>query len=123
MSTTPGKKFLVIPSDMYDMMIKHSAKSYEPEKNELIKSEEEMQNIWSSSVPPHEKGKQFTAELNKFRSLLKTMTEPVKVQIHQQAKRVKPSYDTSTQESTIIKTDGTIVQGLAKANRKKGISY
>ena len=117
MSTTPGKTFLVIPSDMCDMMTKHSAKSYQPEKNELLKSEEEMQNI---SVPPHEKVKQFTEELNKFRSLLKAMTEPVKVQIHQQAERVKPSYDTSTQESTTNEIDGTVGQGLAKVYRKKG---
>ena len=71
------------------MMTKHSAKSYQPEKNELIKSEEEMQNVWNTSVPPHEKVKQFTEELNKFRSLLKTMTEPVKVQVQQQAEREK----------------------------------
>ena len=102
------------------MMTKHSAKRYQPEKNELIKSEEEMQNIWNSSVPPHEKVKQFTEELHKFRSLLKTMAEPVKVQIHQQAERVKPCYDTSTQKSTINEIDGTIIQGLAKANHKKG---
>ena len=48
------------------------------------------------------------------------MTEPVKVQIHQQAKKVKLSYDTPAQESTTNEIDGTIVQGLAKANRKKG---
>ena len=56
---------------------KHSAKSYQPEKNELIKLEKEMQNVWNASVRPHEKVKQFTEELKKFRSLLKTMTEPV----------------------------------------------
>ena len=94
MGITPGKKFLVISSDMYDRMTKHSAKSYQPKKNELIKSEEEMQNIWNTSVHAHEKVKQFTEELNKFRSLLKTMTEPAKVQIHQQAEAVKPSDDT-----------------------------
>ena len=48
------------------------------------------------------------------------MTEPAKVQIHQQAETVKPSYDSSTQESTTNEIDGTIVQGLAKASRKKG---
>ena len=48
------------------------------------------------------------------------MTEHVKVQIQQQAERVKPSYDISTQESTTNEIDGAIVQGLAKANRKKG---
>ena len=63
MSVASGEKFLVIPSDTYDMMTKHSAKSYQPEKNEL------MQNVWNTSVPPHEKVKQFTEELNKFRSL------------------------------------------------------
>ena len=63
------------------MMTKHSAKSYQPEKNKLIESEEEMQSVWSTIVLPHEKVKQFTEELNKFRSLLKTMSEPVKVQI------------------------------------------
>ena len=71
MSIVAAKKFLVIASDTYDMMTKHSAKSYQPEKNELIKSEEEMHNVWNTSVPPHEKVKQFTEELNKFRSLLK----------------------------------------------------
>ena len=76
-----AKQFLVIESDTYDMMTKHSAKSYQPEKNKLIKSEEEMQSVWSTIVLPHEKVKQFTEELNKFRSLLKTMSEPVKVQI------------------------------------------
>ena len=90
-------------------MIKHSAESYQPKKNELIKSEEEMQNIWNTSVPSHEKVKQFTKELKKFRSLLKTMAEPVKVQIHQQAETVRPSNDTSTQESTTNEIDGTIV--------------
>ena len=79
MSITPRKNFLVIPSHMYDRMTKHSAKSYQLEKNKLIKSEKEMQNIWNTSVPPYEKVKQFTEELNKSRSLLKTMTEPVKV--------------------------------------------
>ena len=77
MSIAAGKIFLVIPSDRYDMMKKHSAKSYQPEKNELIKFEKEMQNVWNASLPPHEKVKQFTEELKKFRSLLKTMTEPV----------------------------------------------
>ena len=81
------------------MMIKQRARSYQPEKNELIKSEEEMQNVWNTSVPPHEKVKQFTEELNKIRSLLKTMTEPVNMQIQQQAEKVKPSYNTSTQKS------------------------
>ena len=120
MGITPGKKLLVIPSDMYDKMIKRRAKGYQPEKNELIKSEGEMQNIWNTSVPPHEKVEQFTEELNKFRSLLKTTTEPVKVQIHQQAETVRLSDDTFTQESTTDEIDGTIVQDLAKANRKKG---
>ena len=120
---TPGKKFLVIPSDMYDRITKHRAKSYQPEKNELIKSEEEIQNIWNTSVPPHEKVEQFTEEINKCRSLLKTMTEPVKVQFHQQAETVKPSDDTSTQESATNEIDRTIVQGSAKANGKKGSIY
>ena len=106
MSFTPGKKFLVIPSDMYDRMTKHSAKSYQVEKNELIKSEEEMQNIWNTSVPPHEKVKQFTEELNKFKLLLKTMKEPVKVQIYRQAETVKLYDHTSTQESTLTRLMG-----------------
>ena len=117
MSITPRKNLLVIPSDMYDRMTNHTAKSYQPEKNELIKSEEVMQNIWNTIVP-----KQLTEELNKFRSLLKTMTEPVKVQIHQQVETVKPSYDTSTQESTTNQIDLTIVQCLAKANVKRVVS-
>ena len=50
MSITPGKKLLVVPSSMYDRMTKCSAKSYQPEKQELIKSEEEMKNIWNTSV-------------------------------------------------------------------------
>ena len=65
-SITPGKKFLAFPSVIYDRMIKHSAESYQPKKNELIKSEEEMQNIWNTSVPSHEKVKQFTKELKKI---------------------------------------------------------
>ena len=69
---------------------------------------------------PHEKVKQFTEKLNKFRSLLKTMTEPVKVQIRQQTETVKPSGDTSTQESTTNEIDGSIVKGLAKAIREQG---
>ena len=120
MSITAGKKFLVLPSDTYDMMAKHRAKSYQPEKNELIKSKEKIQNLWNTSVPPHEKVRQCTEKLNKFRSLLKTVTEPVTVQIQQQAERVKPSYETSTQESTANEIDWTIVQGLAKASCKKG---
>ena len=83
MSIASGEKFLVIPSDTYDIMTKYSAKSYQPEKNELIKSEEEMQNVWNTSVPPNEKVKQFIEELNKFRSLLKTTTKPITVQIQQ----------------------------------------
>ena len=79
-----------------------------------------MQNIWSTSVPPHEKVKHFTEELNKFRSLLKRITEPVKVPIHQQAETVKPSCTTSTKESRTLEIDGTIAQGLAKVNRKMG---
>ena len=47
------------------------------------------------------------------------MTEPVKVQIHQQAERVKCSFDTSTQESRNNETDGNIIQELVKANLKK----
>ena len=66
----------------------------------------------------NENVKQFIEELNKFRSLLKTMREPVKVQIHRQAETVRPSDDTSRQKSTTNETDGTIVQGLAKVNHK-----
>ena len=44
-------------------MPKRNAKSYQRKKNELIRFEEEMQNVWNTSVPPHEKVKQFTAEL------------------------------------------------------------
>ena len=101
--------------DTYD-----SAKSCQPEKNELIKFEGNMENVWNTIVPRHEKVKLFSKELDKFRSLLKTMTEPVKVQIHQQAETVKPSYETSTPENATNETDGTIVQSLAKANFKKG---
>ena len=101
--------------DTYD-----SAKSCQPEKNELIKFEGNMENVWNTIVPRHEKVKLFSKELDKFRSLLKTMTQPVKVQIHQQAETVKPSYKTSTPENATNETDGTIVQSLAKANFKKG---
>ena len=101
--------------DTYD-----SAKSCQPEKNELIKFEGNMENVWNTIVPRHEKVKLFSKELDKFRSLLKTMTQPVKVQIHQQAETVKPSYETSTPENATNETDGTIVQSLAKANFKKG---
>ena len=106
MSITPEKKFLVIPSDMYDRIIKRSTKSYQHEKNDLIKSKGEMQNIWNTSVPPHEKVKQFTEELNKFKLLLKTMKEPVKVQIYRQAETVKLYDHTSTQESTLTRLMG-----------------
>ena len=54
-------------------MPKRNAKSYQRKKNELIRFEEEMQNVWNTSVPPHEKVKQFTEELNKCKSLLKTI--------------------------------------------------
>ena len=118
MSITPGKIVLVIPSDMHDMLTKHIAKRYQLERDDLIKSDEEMQNILNVNVPPHEKVKQFTEELYKFRSLLETML--VKVKIHQQAERVKPYYDISTQESITKEINGSIVQGLAKANLKKG---
>ena len=101
--------------DTYD-----SAKSCQPERNELIKFEGNMENVWNTIVPRHEKVKLFSKELDKFRSLLKTMTQPVKVQIHQQAETVKPSYETSTPENATNETDGTIVQSLAKANFKKG---
>ena len=43
----------------------------------------------------------------------------MKVQIRQQAETVRPSNDTSTQESTTNEIDGTIVYGLAKANPQK----
>ena len=83
---------------------------------------EEMQNIWNSSVPPQEKVKQLTEELNKFRSLLKTMTEPVKVQIHQQNETVKPSDNTSTQESTTNKM-GLLFKASQKQIVKRVVSY
>ena len=37
------------------------------------------QKVWNTSIPPHEKVKLFTEEFNKFKSLLKTITKPVKV--------------------------------------------
>ena len=45
-----------------------------------------------------------------------------KEQIHQQAEAVKSSDDTPTRESTTNEIDGTIVQRLAKAYRKKRIN-
>ena len=63
MSISPGKKFLVIPSDMYDRMTKHAARSYQPEKNRLIKSEEEK---WEKN----NKMKLFIEKLSKFKSLI-----------------------------------------------------
>ena len=43
MSIAPGKKFFFIPSEIFDLMMNHREKSYQPDKFELIKSEEEMQ--------------------------------------------------------------------------------
>ena len=77
-----------------------------------------MQNILNVSVLPHENVKQFTEEHYKFKSLLETML--VKVKIHQQAERVKPSSNIFTQETTTKEINGSIVQCLAKSNLKKG---
>ena len=73
-----------------------------------------MKNIWNTSVPPDEKVKLFIKKFNKFRSLLKTMKEPVKVQIHQQNETVKRLHEKSKTNGI----GGAIVQGLAKANSK-----
>ena len=120
MSNTPAKKFLVIPSDMYNRPTKHTAKSYQPEKSELIKSEEGMQNVWDSSA--HQKVKLSTEELNKFKSLLKTM--PLKVQIQQQDAQQTPSINSNNEISMKenYENDETTIQGLAEANQKKGIA-
>ena len=45
MGITPGKKFLVVPSGMYDRLIKNTIMSYQPGKSELIKLEEEIQSV------------------------------------------------------------------------------
>ena len=123
MSITPGKKFLVIPSDIYDRLTKNPVKSYQPEKSELIKLEEEMQSVWDSSAPPHEKVKPFTEELNKFKSLLKTMAEPLKGQIQQQNVQQTPLKNSNNEilMKESYENDETIIQGLTKANRKKDI--
>ena len=82
-----------------------------------------MQSVWDRSVLPHEKVKLFTEELNKFKSLLKTMVEPLKVQIQQQDVQQTPSINSNNEISMkkSYENDETIIQGLAKANRKKGI--
>ena len=83
-----------------------------------------MQNVWDSSVPPHEKVKLFTEELNKFKSLLKTVAEPLKVQMQQQDVQETPSINSNNKISMkeSYENDETIFQGLEKANHKKGIA-
>ena len=54
-----------------------------------------MQSAWDTSALPNEKLKLFTEKLNKFKFLLKTMAEPVKVQIQQQDVRQTPSVSSS----------------------------
>ena len=82
MSITPGKKFFFIPSEIFDLMINHREKSYQPDKFELIKSEEEMQRAWNTTVVPYEKN---SLSLRLFRR----QTQPVKLLTFQQDKMQK----------------------------------
>ena len=73
------EKFFVIPSEMFDLMMNHREKSYQPDKFELIKSEEEMQRACNTTVVPYEKN---SLSLRLFRR----QTQPVKLLTFQQDK-------------------------------------
>ena len=55
----------------YEMLVFQKGNYYLLEKVELEKSEQEIKNVWNAPIPPHEKVRIFTKELNKFKSLVK----------------------------------------------------
>ena len=125
MSTQLGKKYIVIPNDTYQMLLSKKETSYQPEKEEVLKSEQEMKDVWNTSIPPHEKVKMFTEELSKFKTLVNTLSQPLKVEVTDQ----KSTHDskissekTDGKKPDFIDNSDSFIKNLPKLDRKKGKS-
>ena len=77
----PGKKYYVIPRDTYELMMDKKQTHHKPERNELIRSEQKMKDVWSSNMSPHEKVKHFTDELSKFTTYMNALNQPLNIEI------------------------------------------
>ena len=80
----PGKNYMAIWQKTYEMLVFQKGNYYLLEKVELEKSEQEIKNVWNTPIPPHEKVRIFTEELNKFKSLVNKALQPLRVKIRDQ---------------------------------------
>ena len=66
------------------MLVFQKGNYYLLEKVELEKSKQEIKNVWNTPIPPQEKVRIFTEELNKFKSLVNKALQPLRVKIPDQ---------------------------------------
>ena len=109
---TPGKKHFVMPQEIYDRLMAHSTTTIssimqQPEKKALMKSEQEMKNVWErEDLPDDEKVRMYTRKMNNFKHFYDLLTQrkpvPVVLQNETKADEEKEDDDTTKFENDLI---------------------
>ena len=74
-----GKKHIVIPEETYNMLMSQhkNTSSYQPERKAMLKSEQEMKNVWDRiDLPDDEKVNVYTREMNNSKNHYNTLSKP-----------------------------------------------
>ena len=86
MTSIYGRKYVVISQEEYQQLKDNSTNDesislLQPEKADLRKSEAEMRNVWSRELPPDEKIRLFTEELNNFKTRHNSLIKPKPLEV------------------------------------------
>jgi len=113
MNNNAGKKYIVVPRESYQVMAENKNYHKIPERTEIKNAEQEMNNIWDTSIPPYEKMRRFTQELSKFKSMLNELSQPLKVQMETSTKDMAEKADIESEikeKKPLLKENERIIQ-------------
>lgn len=110
----PGKKYVVISREEYEMLknkICNENKLHNPEKRELQRSEMEIKHVWDKDIPADEKIRLFTEELNNLKSRYDELTK---------AKPLKVVMEKNLEDNKNNAMDSNIIKSLPKNSQSEG---
>ena len=124
MSTKIGKKYVLLPPEIYETLLqkaeKHNTSNIlaKPEKNALNTAENNMKSVWErDDLPPDEKVKVFTNELNamqRYRDSLIKPKEPIVKEEKVEAKAKESNEDNDPSKSDTEDVLGVLPKTIRK---------
>ena len=110
-------KHVVIPLEEYNRLKESNYLANDvivnPKKKEFIKSGNEMRNVWNrDDLPPDEKIKHFTKELNNFKRRYDELTKPKPMEMILKNNERSTEYD---DDIDLVKKN--VLQSISKSNK------